>query len=249
MEERGDHHRPLRFGGNLFEIGDGGLAALGQHVDAFAAFAHGADQRAQFAVVGQPRGHGRSAFAVMCLRRARGEADGPGLHGAAQQVGHCGYLGIAGGTFGGLGAHDEGAQRGVAGKAGDVGADTVLFQHVEILRKALELPADTGTQRIERHAFDMGEVAHREIAILRLAGGDGEAAIAEHGRRDAECRRGIDERVPGDLGIVVGVAVDDAGREGEASGLDRLLRRTEFRADRGNPTVADAEVAFHRPSA
>ena len=46
----------------------------------------------------------------------------------------------------------------------------------------------------------------------------------------------------------VGAAADAMARL-QASGLDRLLRRTEFRTDRGNPTVPDAEVALHRASA
>jgi hypothetical protein len=76
-------------------------------------------------------------------------------------------------------AHHEGADGGVAGEAGDVGADAVLLQHVEILREAFEAPVDAGAEGVERHALDMGQVAHGEVAVGRLAGRDREAAIAE----------------------------------------------------------------------
>jgi hypothetical protein len=112
-------------------------------------------------------------------------------------------------------------------------------------REALELPADAGAQRVERHALDMGEMAHGEVAIGRLAGRDGESAIAQHGRGDAERRRGIDERVPGDLGIVVGVAVDDAGRQGQAASRHRLLGRAELATDLGDLPAGHPEVAAH----
>ena len=134
----------------------------------------------------------------------------------------------------------------MAGEAGDVGTDAVLLQHVEILREALEAPVDAGAQRVERHALDMGQVAHREVAVGGLAGRDGEAAIAEDRRGDAQRRRGIDERVPGDLRVVVGVAVDDAGRERQPVGLHGLAGGPEIRPDRGDFPVPDAEVAVDR---
>ena len=134
----------------------------------------------------------------------------------------------------------------MTGEAGDVGADAVLFQHVEILREALEAPVDAGAQRVERHALDMGEVAHGEVAVGRLAGRDGEAAIAQDRRGDAQRRRRIDEGVPGDLRVVVGVAVDDARGQREPVGLHGLPGGAQSGADRGDFAVLDAEVALDR---
>ncbi len=89
MEEGGDHHRPPGLGGELLEIGDRGLAALGQHVDAACrsrpSRAPGCAARGRrpgaTASASRPRRCGR-------LGRGRGGADRAGLHGAAHQIGH-----------------------------------------------------------------------------------------------------------------------------------------------------------------
>lgn len=154
------------------------MLTLGQHVDAAAAFGHGAHQGTQFLVVGKARRHGRATFAVVRFRRARREADRTGCHRLAHQGRHARDLLVGRGALGGLLTHHEGADGGMAGEAGDVRADTLLLQHIEILRKALETPAHASPQRLQRHALDMGQVAHGEIAVPRLAGRDGEAAIA-----------------------------------------------------------------------
>ena len=185
MEEGRDHHRPLGLDGQLLEIGDRGLAAFGQHVDA-AALGHRLHQRAQLAIVGQPRWHGRAALAVVRLGRRGGETHGTRRHGLAHLRRHLADLLVGRLALRRLLAHHEGADRGMAGVAGDVGADALTLQHVEILRKALEAPADAGAQRVERHALDMGQVTHGEVAVSGFAGRDGEAAIAHHRRGDAE---------------------------------------------------------------
>ena len=51
--------------------------------------------------------------------------------------------------------------------------------------------------------------------------------------------------IPGDLRVVVGVAVDDAGHQRQAVGLHRLLRCAEPAADVGDPAAGHAEVAAH----
>ena len=62
----------------------------------------------------------------------------------------------------------------------------VALEHVEVLRDGLELPADAGAQDLERHAFDLGEVAHDPLAVGGAARRDGEAAVADHRGGDAE---------------------------------------------------------------
>ena len=44
----------------------------------------------------------------------------------------------------------------------------------------------------------------------------------------------------------MGMAVDDAGREGEAVGLHGLFRRAEVGPDLDDLSLADGEVAPHR---
>jgi hypothetical protein len=79
----------------------------------------------------------------------------------------------------------------------------------------------------------------------RPAGRDREAAVADHGGGDAERRRGRERRVPGDLGVEVGVAVDDAGHQRQAVGLDDApgtLRVADARRDAHDPSLGDGDV-------
>ena len=47
----------------------------------------------------------------------------------------------------------------------------------------------------------------------------------------------------------MGMAIDDARRQGESVGLHGLAGGTKIRADGGNPAVLHAEVAVDRPGA
>ena len=132
-----------------------------------------------------------------------------------------------------------------------VDAHAAALQHREILGERLEVPPDAGAQGVEGHAFDLGQVAHRHIAVGGTAGRDREAAIADDDRRDAERRRRRDERVPGELGVVVGVAVDDAGRQREAVAGDGLAGSAEIVADGGDDAIAHGDIGAdgRRPGA
>jgi len=73
-----------------------------------------------------------------------------------------------------------------------------------------------------------------------------EAAIPHHRGRDAERGRRRQGRVPGDLGVVVGVDVDDAGHQGEAAGIDHFGGAAADLADRGDPRIAYRNVGATR---
>jgi hypothetical protein len=147
------------------------------------------------------------------------------------------------GRFAGVLAHHEGADRGMPGEGDDVRHHAVALEHREILGEALELPADAGAQRVQRHALDLGQVAHREIAVRGLARRDAEAAIADHDGRHAERRRRIRPRIPGELRVVMRVAVDDARHQRQPAGIDRLRAAPELVADRRDASAADGEIA------
>ena len=61
-------------------------------------------------------------------------------------------------------------------------------------------------------------------AVGGLARRDGEAAVADHCGSHAERGGGLERRVPGDLRVVMGVAVDDAGHQGQPVGIHHLFR-------------------------
>jgi hypothetical protein len=64
----------------------------------------------------------------------------------------------------------------------------------------------------------VGQVPDDEVAMRGMAGRDREAAVADHQGGHAEGGRGRGVRIPGELRVVVGVQVHDAG------GQDQTLR-------------------------
>jgi hypothetical protein len=71
---------------------------------------------------------------------------------------------------------------------------------------------------------------HRAIAEVRFHRSEAEPAVAEHHRRDAVPTRDCAVRIPANLRIVMGMKVDEAGRDDEAisrcGGRDRSATAT-----------------------
>ena len=149
----------------------------------------------------------------------------------------------------GVVAHDVGAHRRVADVGGDVGDRAARAQLRQVLGEGLEAPVDAGAQRVDRHALDLRQVAHRD-ARGRPAGTGAIVkpqlpitAVVTPSAGDGRQRR-----VPGDLRVEVGVAVDDAGHQREAVGVDgaRCASDVELRADADDAAGVDRDVAAHR---
>ena len=125
------------------------------------------------------------------------------------------------------------------------------LDRVEELGEALERPvaADAREQRVERHALDALERAQHQLAVRRSRGGDAEAAVAHDDRRDPVPGRDRQHAVPEDLGVVVRVDVDEAGRDDRALGVERAAGGAADVAQRGDAAATDAEVAAPRRGA
>jgi hypothetical protein len=93
------------------------------------------------------------------------------------------------------------------------------------------------------------EVLEQQLAMRRRAGRNAEAAITDHGGRDAQRRRRRERRIPGGLCIVVRVHVDEARREREPARVHRLARGLVERADLCHATVAHPDVHMARRTA
>ena len=104
-------------------------------------------------------------------------------------------------------------------------------ERAEELAEGLEGPRHP-VERRGIHALDPGEHLGDVLVVVGPARRDGEAAVAGGDRRDAVQRGGVAERVPRELRVVVGVDVDDAGRDDEAVGVDDLVRRLRRRGGR-----------------
>jgi hypothetical protein len=142
-------------------------------------------------------------------------------------------------------AHDVESHRRVADERADVDRGAAALDRDEELREALERPvrADPGPERVERHALDLLERAEHEVAVRGARRRDAEPAVPHHDRRDAVPRRDREHPVPEDLGVVVRVDVDEAGRDHRAVGVHDTLRTTGHLAERRDAAGTDADVA------
>ena len=104
--------------------------------------------------------------------------------------------------------------------------------------KPQSMPARSASSDMPSTCVRFRMVSSRSVGP---AGRDREAAVADHRRRDAERRRGPQRRVPGDLRVEVGVAVDDAGHSaGRRHRSCALPPRAELRADDSRSGRRDA---------
>ena len=112
--------------------------------------------------------------------------------------------------------------------------------------KRLPGPVDAGGQGGRRDVLGPLEVADDQLAAVGMGRGQREAAVAHHHGRDAVPARGGAERIPEHLGVHVGVAVDEAGRDDVALGVDLLATLVLDAADAGDSPVANPDVGSVR---
>ena len=143
------------------------------------------------------------------------EAEGPGPDPVGRQPAH--RLDLVGrrdlGVLGAPVAHHVAPQCAVRDLRGHVHGVGQSVEHVEVLREALPPPADALGQRRARdvlHALHQGD---QPVVTVGLHRREPDATVAHDHGRDALPRGRGQQRVPGDLTVVVGVDVDPAGRD------------------------------------
>ena len=112
---------------------------------------------------------------------------------------------------------------------------------IQVLREGLEVPDDALGQRRGVHVLDVLERAHDHVVVLGAGRRDREAAVARHHGGDAVEARRLERRIPEDLRVVVGVDVDEAGRDGAARGVELALA-AQLRPDLADHAVGDRHV-------
>ena len=127
-------------------------------------------------------------------------------------------------------------------KAG-VHADAPL-ETVEELAEALPTPLHSLLEGLERHALDLGHHPAGEVGVGVLERSQGEPAVAadDGGHAVVARRRGV--AVPVQLGVVVGVRVDETRSDDLAGGIDGLGGRFVHLADGDDAVPPDAHVGF-----
>ncbi len=116
------------------------------------------------------------------------------------------------------------------------------LDRVEVLGERLEVgPGHAFEQRVGRHVLDVLERPDEQLAVLGADRRDREAAVAGDDRGDAVPARGRERGVPEDLGVVVGVDVDEAGRDHVAARVEHPLP-VEALPDVADDPVGDGDV-------
>ena len=122
--------------------------------------------------------------------------------------------------------------------SGDVENPRHVLDCIEVLRERLPFPIDPLTERGSRNVFDTLHEFDEELLFAGSNGGEPDTAVAHHHRGDAVPAGRRDVRVPRDLGVVVGVDVDEPGGD-EPAGVDTAEFGTTERDDWENGTERD----------
>ena len=188
--------------------------------DALADLAQHRRERVDLVDVGEAARHRAAERALVVGLARRREADRAGSIASRRRSRIVRDLVVGRGPL--LAAEHEQPQRRVADERADVEALVALVERVEVLGERLEAPVDALVEGLHRHALDVLERAHDRVAVLGPGRRDREAAVAHHHAGDAVPARRREVAVPEDLRVVVGVDVDEAGREHEAVEVDHL---------------------------
>src|SRR6266852_5080223 len=135
-------------------------------------------------------------------------------------------------------------------------------QHIDALWMAVDaieelgisdpVPRHPGLHGFVRDCLGTRHRQHRAIAQIGLDWREAEAAIADYDRRDAVPARHRAVRVPEELGVIMGVQIDEAGRDVKSARVDHLFGLMRLKvAELGDLAVLDPDigpVAWH-PSA
>ena len=200
-----------------------------------------AGERHQLLGRGVVRGHLAAVVRDVDVELRRAEAERSLPHRIPHQVAHRLDLVGARRAHRGVVAHHEAAHRRVADVAAGVHRDAP-GEAPPVVAEAPALPAEPDRQRFGRHALDARQHLGQPADVVRAGRREREAAVAGEHRGDAVPRGRRRQGIPGELGIVVRVDVDEAGRHDQPVGVDHAVRRTVDPADAGDPAVTHGDV-------
>ena len=146
-----------------------------------------------------------------------------GLDGLLHQARHRGDVVRGGGLVAGAAlAHRVGADRAVRHLAADVDGELLLADDVEVLGVAFPAPGDALGERGAGNVLDAFHQADQPVFATGPHRREADAAVAGHDGGHAVPAGRLEQGVPADLAVVVGVDVDKAGRDDLSGGVDGL---------------------------
>ena len=144
-------------------------------------------------------------------------------------------------------SHGPGPQGAVADVGGEVDAFLEAIDGIEVLRKGLKAPVDAFGQCYRVDVLGSLKVADHQGPLVGPDRRQGETAVAHHRRRHPVPTRAAPRGVPEDLGVHVGVPVDEARGDDMAVGVDLFGTALGDRADRSDATIDHADIGPKRP--
>ena len=223
-----------------------GDALRGQLEDGPPAGRHGSAESEQFVFCGERSGNRLAVDGSVAERARRREAERTGLDGLLHEPGHRRDVVGGGGLVAGTAlAHRIGAHRAVGDLAADVDREVLLLDHVEVLGVALPAPRDALGERGAGNVLDTLHQADQPVLFARPHRREADAAVACDDGGHAMSARRLQQAVPADLAVVVGVDVDESGRDDLSRCVDRLGRVAFQR--RVRPARGDAPRRSCRP--
>ena len=218
-------------GGRLqaVQVVDGELGPGGHLHHAEADVAEDPAELGELGLIGEPARDGAAIGISVGGREAGGEPGAAGQHGLLEHGTHPVALLGRRDALERLLAHDVEPQGGVAHVDGVVEQRSPAPHGGQVIGKGLEIPRDTGGQAVAVHVLDVFEDADHRTAVRLAGGGDGQAAVAgDDGGHAVEGGRG-QVGVPEDLGVVVGVDVDETGADDLPGGVEVPAARRGWR--------------------
>ncbi len=196
--------------------------------------------------LGLGRLRGRCVTAVVgpvVVRAARRQPDGPGLEGFARERGHLRDVPLGRPLLRQrpLTHHEDPKRvvRHLRREVDDVGSP---IEGGEVLGEGLPVPVDALGQRRARDVLDALHEIDQTTAVGDAHRREADPAASHHRRRHAVVAARRQLGVPGDLPVVVGVDVDEAGGDDRPGRVDDLSRAPRDVADGDDPSVGDGHV-------
>jgi hypothetical protein len=180
--------------------------------------------------------------AVQCGARGR-EPERPGVDRFGDELAHLldvrlGRRGLVERAL----AHRVDAHRAVAHHPARVEALRHAVDRVEVLAVGLPVPVEAFHDRIGGDVLDRLHHLRERLAVGGLARRERHATVAEDDRRDAVPARRRADRVPRELGVEVGVDVDEARRHQLAVRVELAVTAPVDGADRRDAVSVDRHV-------
>ena len=208
-----------------------------------AGLGHAVGNRFEFRIASEGARNHLALLRAMSQQPVGGHAEGAGAHALAHQPRHLRQfvvrgLDILGATF----THHVGAERAVRDLGDHVHDPWLAVDRVEVLGEGLPLPLHAGRHRDRRNVLDRIHQVEQPVPVLRFDWREADAAVAHDDRRHAVPARRREVRVPGHLGVEVGVDVDPARDDQLALGIDLPARLSDAVADGGDRGAVDGDV-------